>query len=73
MNMENGPHLVVTDPTVLDMLFSQNASHFDLFFQEPIFANLRFGLKLFGQFASLKLWTNFHPKTTDTSLTEYYG
>jgi hypothetical protein len=52
MNMENGPHLVVTDPTVLDMLFSQNASHFDLFFQEPIFANLRFGLKLFGQFAA---------------------
>jgi hypothetical protein len=34
MNMENGPHLVVTDPTVLDMLFSQNSSHFELFFQD---------------------------------------
>ena len=32
--MENGPHLVVTDPTILDMLYSQNASHFNLFFQE---------------------------------------
>ena len=32
--MENGPHLVVTDPTVLDMLFSQNSSHFELFFQD---------------------------------------
>ena len=34
MNMENGPHLVVTDPTVLDMLFSQESSHFELFFQD---------------------------------------
>ena len=34
MNMENGPHLVVTDPIVLDMLFAQNSSHFELFFQD---------------------------------------
>ena len=32
--MENGPHLIVTDPTVLDMLYGQNASDFNLFFQE---------------------------------------
>ena len=58
MNMENGPHLVVTDPTVLDMLFSQNSSHFELFFQD---ADEQSNQKLLDQ--SPEFWMDLLGKT----------
>jgi hypothetical protein len=35
--------------------------------------NLNFGRKLFGQIFSVILRTYFHPKTTDTIFSVYYG
>ncbi len=34
MNLENSPHLVVPDPAVLDMLYSQSPSHFELYLKK---------------------------------------
>ena len=34
MNLENSPHLVVPDPAVLDMLYSQQPEHFELYLKK---------------------------------------
>ena len=58
MNMENGAHLVVTDPTVLDMLFGQESSHFELFFQD---ADERSTQKLLDQ--DVSFWFDLFSET----------
>ena len=34
MNLENSPHLVVPDPAVLDLLYSQSPEHFELYLKK---------------------------------------
>jgi hypothetical protein len=34
MNLENSPHLVVPDPAVLDMLYSERPEHFELYLKK---------------------------------------
>ena len=34
MNLENSPHLVVPDPAVLDLLYSQSPDHFELYLRK---------------------------------------